>query len=102
MKTYAVYRVDDDDERLERIGQVSLDAQYRVSLVNAEAAAESDLREAISEMNGSDSLLQKLPPAADKPKFSIRKEKHERADPGFFDALQDNLRRWHGMELVEE
>lgn len=102
MNTYAVYRISDDDERLERIGQVSLDAQHRLALLSADAVAETDLREAIGELNEASSLLQKLPPTAGMPKFSIRKEKHDRGDPGFFDALQDNLRRWHGMELVAE
>ena len=102
MKTFAVFRVDYDDKRLQRIGQVELDAESRLRLLNAEASAETDLRDAIGEMNKAASLLIKVPPADDAPKFSIRKEKYGREDPRFFDALQDNLRRWHNLELVEE
>lgn len=102
MRSYAVFRVDDNDNRLDRVGEVTLDDRGMLALVQAEPAAEGDLREAIGEMNQSASLLKKVKPLAGAAKNAIRKEKHERGTPGFFDALQDNLRRWHAMELAEQ
>jgi hypothetical protein len=102
MKNFAVYHVDFDDVRQERMGAVSADDHWQLKLVKAEPDAAEKLQRAIKMMNESATLLQKVPPANDAPKFSIRKEKFSRDDPGFFDALQDNLRRWHNMELVAE
>jgi hypothetical protein len=102
MKTFAVYHLDFDDVRQERMGAVSADDTWQLKLVKAEPDATEKLQRAIKMMNDSATLLQKVPPADDAPKFSIRKEKFGRDDPGFFGALQDNLRRWHNMELVAE
>jgi hypothetical protein len=101
MKSYAVFRVDERDNRLERVGEVTLDEQSRLSLVTADASAETRLREAIEELNEADVLVRKVKPLEDAPRFSIRKEGYERGSEGFFEALQDNLRRWHNFELGE-
>ena len=52
-------------------------------------------------MNGTEWLAIKTKPLPGAPKFSIRKERIGRDDGRFMDALQDNLRRWHNMELAE-
>jgi hypothetical protein len=102
MKTFAVYHLDYDDVRQERMGTVSADDAWQLTLLKAEPAAEQDLQRAVRLLNESPTLVQKMAPEGEEEKFSIRKEKFGRDAPGFFGALQDNLRRWHNMELVEE
>ena len=99
MQEYVVYRMD-GRERLGEAGRVRLDDDKRLSLVRAAPDAAEALRAAIEELNGKDGLVIKLPPEAGDPKFSLRKEMYMRADARFFDALQDNLRRWHSLELA--
>jgi hypothetical protein len=102
MKTFAVFKIDFDHVRQERLGQVGLSDDGRLSLLSAEPAGEEALRETIDEVNGEEALTIKLRPLDDAPRHSIRKERRSRDNPGFFEALQDTLRRWHGMELVQE
>lgn len=102
MSKFAVFRLDLDDVRQERLGDVELDADAMLRLVAADAAARAELEEAVSEINGRSELIVKLPPGPDDPKFSLRKEAVPRGDPAFLSAIEDNLKRWHNMELVAE
>jgi hypothetical protein len=102
MKTYAVFKIDFDDNRQERLGQVELSDDGRLKLLSAEPAGAEALRDTIEEVNGDEALTIKLRPLDDAPRHSIRKERRSRDNPGFFEALQDTLRRWHNMELVPE
>ena len=102
MTRYALFRVDEDDERRDRIGDVELDGESHLSVVAAEPDARDEIDEAIEDLNGREALIVKLPGGAGSARFSIRKQEVPRADPGFFEAMQDNLRRWHNMELVAE
>ena len=101
MTDYAVFRVDDDNKRLEKVGRVSVGDGNALSVLEVEAEAESDLREAVDEMNGSDALFWKHPTdeESESGRSKIRKERIERDDPRFMRALQDNLQRWHALEL---
>ena len=81
------------------LGSVWLDGEGRMERLGAAVAA---LDEAIADMNGCATLFHKLPPGPGAAKFSIRKVEAVRGTPEFLGALQDNLRRWHDIELVAE
>ena len=59
-----------------RVGTVSLDASGKLALLSAEPGEDADILAAVDHMNGRPTL--------------------------FLKALQDNLQRWHGMELEAE
>lgn len=100
-KQYDVYRVEDSGERGARAGRVGLDAGNKLELVAAEGDAEADLRDAIEEINGSDTLFHKHPSdrTGEDGRTIVAKDEVGRGDPDFLAALQDNLRRWHALEL---
>ena len=102
MTRYAVFRLNTDGQRENRIGQIELAAGNRLELTEADPEATDDINEAIEDLNDREVLIVKLPPAPGGSRFGIRKEEVARSDPGFLDAVQDNLRRWHGMELAAE
>ncbi len=101
MSDYAVFRVDDGNNRLGKIGRVSVGDGHELSIIEVETEAERDLCKAVDAVNGSDVLFWKH--ATDEEDASgrskIMKEEIGRDDPRFLRAIQDNFRRWHLLEL---
>jgi hypothetical protein len=85
-----------------RIGIVNLDDAGLLSVVSAEPKDDEELRLAVRHMNERPTLFLKEPPEEDDDRFALRKTPVTRADANFFDALQDNLQRFHGVELESE
>jgi hypothetical protein len=100
MTRYAVFHLDFDNVRQQRLGEVELDAANMLHIVAAEAPARAALESAVTEINGKPELIVKLPPGPDDPESSLRKEAVPRTAPGFLGAIEDNLKRWHNMALV--
>lgn len=104
MTRYSVYDLDLDDEVQNFLGEVELDVSHMLQILSAEDdAARERMEEAVQEINGKDALIVKLPPnddSDDDDRSSLRKEAVPRGDSGFFDAIQDNLKRWHNMTLM--
>jgi hypothetical protein len=101
MTDYAVFRRDDANNRLGKVGRVSIGDGNRMSILEVEAGAESDLRKAVDRVNGSDALFWKHPAGGESEsgRSKIRKERIGRDDPRFIRAIQDNFQRWHLLEL---
>jgi hypothetical protein len=101
MSDYAVFRVDDENNRLAKVGRISVGERNKVSVLGVETEAESDLRKAVDEVNGSDALFWKHPmdEESESGRSQIRKERVGRDDPRFIRAIQDNFQRWHLLEL---
>jgi hypothetical protein len=85
-----------------RVGEIGLDAAGMLSVVSADPACAPALAAAVADLNGRAALTLKLPPGPGDETFSIVKVQVPRGDPQFFAAVQDNLRRWHNMELQAE
>jgi len=101
MSDYAVFRVDDANNRLGKVGRVSVGDRNELSVLGVEAEAESDLRKAVDEVNRSDALFWKHPTdeESESGRSKIRKDRIGRDDPRFIRAIQDNFQRWHLLEL---
>jgi hypothetical protein len=82
------------------LGQVEIDEQGRLAVVRAEGGAQPLLNRAVSDLNGREGLVIKLPPEEGDADTAILKDLVTRDDPRFFSAIEDNLRRWHAMALA--
>ena len=81
------------------LGAVDIDAQGMLHVVEGG----TPLQKAAADLNGRDALVLKLPPAPtedDKDFQPNQKLKIPRSDPAFFKAIEDNLGRWHEMQLT--
>ena len=101
MGEFDMYGMDDNGNRAGRIGRVSMDGDGRLAVVQAEPAAAEALERALKDVNGREGLV--LKDGSDQVGWSGRslltKERIARGDERFTLALQDNLQRWHAMEL---
>ena len=100
MARYDVFRRTLDDAPPALLGQVDIDAEGRLALVRAADGAQPVLNRAVSDLNGREGLVIKLPPEEGDPDTAILKDFVRRDDPRFFAAIEDNLRRWHAMALA--
>jgi len=105
MTRYAAFHLDLDNVRQEQLGELELDdARMLHVLTAAGTPARGRLDEAVGDINGRAELIVKLPPegdGSDKESHALRKEAVPRTASNFLDAIQDNLKRWHNMVLVE-
>ena len=87
------------DTPRELLGQVEIDEHGQLKLLRSAPAADAALNRAIADLNGRAGLTLKLPPGPGHAKFAIVKKLVPRDDPRFFEAIEDNLHRWHNMTL---
>ncbi len=99
MARFDVFGTDKPEQPQKLLGQAEVDDGGRLKLLHAEPGAQAALDRAFADLNGREGLVLKLPPGPDDPKFAIIKKTVPRDDPQFFEAIQDNLHRWHSMSL---
>ena len=99
MAQFDVYRLSDAEEARSLLGQVEVGDGGQLKLLRAEPGAQAALDRALADLNGRQGLALKLPPGPKHPKYAIVKKLIARDDPRFFEAIEDNLKRWHNMAL---
>jgi hypothetical protein len=82
------------------IGQAQIDETGNITLLRVDAAAEDAVAFALEDLNGRDALIMKVAPGVGDAPFTVVKERVLRGDDRFLAAIQDNVRRWHDLELV--
>jgi hypothetical protein len=97
-KRYTVIQRDDTDAT-HTLGEVSLDADSKISVVSAAPDGAETLNKIVERMNNKAVLHVDAPPPPSAPRFALASRMVKRDDPEFRSELEAQLRQYYDIEL---